>query len=90
MATWSLITTGCMLRTKVVASTRITDAHSTGPIWIHHNVIENVAINLIWMNEGRIDNMNAVNNTVFCSDNGHGSGNALDAWSEERLNNWRS
>lgn len=64
-------------------------AHSTGPIWIHHNIIENVAINLIWMNEGRIDNMNVVNNTIFCADNGHGSGAVLDAWSEERLNNWR-
>jgi hypothetical protein len=63
--------------------------HSSGPIWIHHNVIENVSINLIWMNEGRVDNMNVVNNTIFCADNGNGSGSVLDAWSEERLNRWK-
>jgi hypothetical protein len=64
-------------------------AHSSGPIWIHHNIIENVSINLIWMNEGRVDNMHVMNNTIFCADNGSSSGAVLDCWTEERLNNWR-
>ncbi|MGL4461581.1 MAG: hypothetical protein ACRC1K_05455 [Planctomycetia bacterium] len=64
-------------------------AHSSGPIWIHHNVIENVSLNLIWMNEGRVDELNVVNNTIFCADDAAGSGAVLDSWSEERLNKWR-
>jgi hypothetical protein len=64
-------------------------AQSEGPIWIHHNVIENVSRNLVWMNEGRVANLTVANNTIYCADAGDGSGTVLDAWSEERLENWR-
>lgn len=64
-------------------------AHSEGPIWIHHNILENVSLNLVWMNEGRVANLHVVNNTIFCADHGEGSGAVLDCWTRERLDNWR-
>ena len=64
-------------------------AKSKGPIRIHHNVIENVDMSLVWMNEGLVENMFVFNNTIFCADAGRRSGNLLDAWTAERLNNWQ-
>ena len=64
-------------------------AQSRGPIRIHHNVIENVDMNLVWMNEGVIENLQVFNNTVFCADAGGRSGSLLSAWSAERLSNWQ-
>lgn len=59
-----------------------------GPVWIHHNVIENVDRALIWMNEGLAENIFVYNNTVFCADAGDRAGGLIGAYSEERLNNW--
>jgi hypothetical protein len=64
-------------------------AKSKGPMRIHHNVVENVDMSLVWMNEGLVKNMLVFNNTIFCADAGRRSGNLLDAWTAERLNNWQ-
>jgi hypothetical protein len=64
-------------------------AKSRGPIRIHHNVIENVDMALVWMNEGLVENLEVFHNTIFCADAGRGSGRLLDAWAGDRLNNWQ-
>jgi hypothetical protein len=59
-----------------------------GPVWIHHNVIENVDRNFVWMNEGLAENIQVYNNTVFCADAGDRTGHLLDAYTAERLSGW--
>jgi hypothetical protein len=61
---------------------------SNGPVWIHHNVIENVDRAFVWMNEGLAENIQIFNNTVFCADAGDRAGQLLGAWTAERLNGW--
>ncbi len=61
---------------------------NNGPIWIHHNVIENVDRALIWMNRGLAEKIYVYNNTVFCADAGKRSGPILGAYTAERLNEW--
>lgn len=63
-------------------------AKSTGPIRIHHNVIENVDRSLIWMNEGLVEKMAVFNNTITCADAGSRGWNILSAWSGERMGHW--
>jgi hypothetical protein len=59
-----------------------------GPVWIHHNVVENVDRALIWMNQGLAQNIHVYNNTVFCADAGKRANSVLSAWTAERLDNW--
>ena len=59
-----------------------------GPVWIHHNVVENVDRALVWMNQGLAENIFVYNNTVFCADAGDRVGAVLSSWTAERLNNW--
>ena len=59
-----------------------------GPIWIHHNVIENVDRGFVWMNEGLAENIFVYNNTVICADAGDRTGSLFGAYTAERLNNW--
>ncbi|MCX7818720.1 MAG: right-handed parallel beta-helix repeat-containing protein [Kiritimatiellae bacterium] len=59
-----------------------------GPVWIHHNVIENADRGFIWMNEGLAERIEAVHNTVLFADAGPRAGFVVDAWSAERLNGW--
>jgi len=59
---------------------------SHGPVWVHHNVVENVDLNFIWMNEGLAENIQVYNNTVFCA--AERAGHLLDAWTAERLSGW--
>lgn len=59
-----------------------------GPVWIHHNVVENVDRGLIWMNRGLAENIYVYNNTVFCADAGKRAGAVLSSWTAERLNHW--
>jgi len=63
-------------------------AKSRGPIRIHHNVVENVDRNFVWMNKGLVENLFVFNNTIFCADAGKRSGTLLSSWTAERLNNW--
>ena len=60
-----------------------------GPVWFHHNVVENVDRGLIWMNEGLAERIYVYNNTVFCADAGTRTGALLGAWTAERLNDWQ-
>jgi hypothetical protein len=59
-----------------------------GPVWIHHNVIENVDRALVWMNNGLAENIYIYNNTIFCADAGRRTGALLGAYSGDRLGNW--
>lgn len=59
-----------------------------GPIWIHHNVVENVDRAFVWMNQGLAENIYVYNNTVLCANAGSRAGSIFGAWSGERLNNW--
>ncbi len=59
-----------------------------GPIWIHHNIIENVDRAVVWMNRGLAENIHVTNNTIFCADAGKRSGAILSAYTADRLNNW--
>ncbi len=59
-----------------------------GPVWIHHNVVENLDRAFIWMNNGLAENIYVYHNTVFCADAGDRTGSILDAWTAERLDNW--
>lgn len=59
-----------------------------GPIWIHHNIVENVDRGFVWMNRGLAENIHVYNNTVFLADAGSRTGSVFGAYSRERLNNW--
>lgn len=63
-----------------------------GPVWIHHNVIENVDRGLVWMNRGRSKNIYVYNNTVTLSDAGTRAGAILSAPNRggrsKNLHNW--
>lgn len=59
-----------------------------GPVWIEHNVIENVDRALIWMNCGLAENIYVYHNTVYCADAGERTGAVLGAPRSDRLNNW--
>jgi len=63
-------------------------AKSKGPIRIHHNVIENVDRAVVWMNEGHIEKLSVLNNTIVCADAGRRGGNLLSAWSGDRMWRW--
>ena len=60
-----------------------------GPVSIHHNLFENVDRACVWMNEGYAGGVHFFNNTVFAADAGDRSGLLFDAWSEDRLDDWR-
>ncbi len=62
--------------------------NNRGPVWIHHNVIENVDRAFVWMNEGLAENISIFNNTVTFADAGDRAGTVLGAYSGERLNGW--
>ncbi len=59
-----------------------------GPVWIHHNVVENVDRAFVWMNRGLAENIFVYNNTVYCADAGKRTGILLDSYRGDRLNNW--
>ncbi len=59
-----------------------------GPVWIRHNVVENVDRALVWMNQGLAENIEVSNNTVVCAEAGPRAGTLIDSYSEERLNGW--
>ncbi len=59
-----------------------------GPIWIHHNVVENIDRAFVWMNQGLAENIHVYNNTVFCAEAGERSGRLIDAYAAERLDGW--
>ena len=59
-----------------------------GPIWIEHNVIENVDRSLVWQREGRTANLFVRANTVFFADAGPRTGLAFSAWAGDRIDNW--
>lgn len=59
-----------------------------GPIWIHHNVVENVDRGFVWMNRGLAQNIHVHHNTVFLADAGDRSGSVFGAYSGERLDGW--
>ena len=61
---------------------------NNGPIWIHHNLIENVDRAVIWMNNGLAENIHFYNNTVTCAVAGKRKGSLLGAYTAERLNGW--
>ncbi|MEL7332966.1 MAG: right-handed parallel beta-helix repeat-containing protein [Cyanobacteria bacterium J06560_2] len=54
-----------------------------GPVWIHHNVVENVDRNLIWMNQGLAENIFVFNNTVTFANAGDRAGAILSAPNRE-------
>jgi hypothetical protein len=62
--------------------------NNRGPIWIHHNVVENADRAFVWMNEGLAENIHVYNNTVTFAEAGDRAGSILGAWSGERLNDW--
>jgi hypothetical protein len=39
-----------------------------GPVWIHHNVVENLDRAFVWKNRGRAENITVTNNLVFCAE----------------------
>jgi hypothetical protein len=59
-----------------------------GPVWIHHNIIENADRAFIWMNQGLAENLHIFNNTVVFADAGERAGSILGAYSGDRLNGW--
>ncbi|MEM9479855.1 MAG: hypothetical protein AAGA58_09410 [Verrucomicrobiota bacterium] len=56
-----------------------------GPIWFHHNVVENVDRSLIWMNNGIASGIHIYNNTIVCADAGPRTGFVLGVGSGEKL-----
>ncbi len=59
-----------------------------GPVWIDHNIIENVDRAVVWMNQGLAENIYLVNNTITCADAGDRTDAICGAYSAERLSNW--
>ena len=60
---------------------------STGPTWIHHNVIVNATRGFVWNHRGKSENMFIYNNTVFCADAHDSTGPVLTVGADSR--NWR-
>ncbi|MEM7697631.1 MAG: hypothetical protein AAF236_04415 [Verrucomicrobiota bacterium] len=60
-----------------------------GPVTIRHNVFENVDRALVWMNQGRANNIFVYNNTVLLADAAERSGPILGAGNPERFKNWQ-
>lgn len=65
---------------------------NNGPVWIHHNVIENVDRGLVWMNQGLAENIYIYNNTVTLANAGQRAGAILSAPNRDDptkgANNW--
>ncbi|MEL6816512.1 MAG: right-handed parallel beta-helix repeat-containing protein [Cyanobacteria bacterium J06598_3] len=65
---------------------------NNGPVWIHHNVIENVDRGLVWMNQGLAENIYVYNNTVTLANAGPRAGAILSAPNRndptQGANNW--
>ncbi|MGD1897660.1 MAG: right-handed parallel beta-helix repeat-containing protein [Phormidesmis sp.] len=61
--------------------------NNQGPVWMHHNVIENVDRAVIWMNRGLAENIYVFNNTIFLA-NSPRAGAVLGGSRPERINNW--
>ena len=61
---------------------------NNGPVWFHHNLIENVDRAVLWMNEGLAENLRFHNNTVRCAVAGERKGALFGAYTAERLNGW--
>ena len=59
-----------------------------GPVWIHHNIVENADRAFIWMNQGLAENIHAFNNTVVFAEAGDRAGSILGAYSGDRMNSW--
>lgn len=59
-----------------------------GPVWIHHNVVENLDRAFVWMNEGLAEGIEVHNNTVICADADDRAGSVFGSWSGERMNGW--
>lgn len=59
-----------------------------GPVWIHHNVIENVDRAFVWKNRGVAENIYVYNNTVLCAEAGKRAGALIAAPNREGIKNW--
>ena len=62
--------------------------NNRGPVWIHHNVVENLDRALVWMNEGLAEGIQVYNNTVIAAEAGDRAGSLFGSWSGERMNGW--
>ena len=60
---------------------------STGPTWIHHNVIVNATRGFVWNHRGKSENMFIYNNIVFCDDAHDSTGPVLTVGADSR--NWQ-
>ena len=60
---------------------------NNGPVWIHHNVIENVDRGLVWVNRGDAKNIYVYNNTVTFADAGDRAGAILSAPNRDSRDN---
>ncbi len=60
--------------------------NTNGPIWIHHNVIENVDRAFIWKGSGQLDSMYVYNNTVYCANAADRAAPVLDSW--DNMKGW--
>ncbi|MBD3318245.1 MAG: hypothetical protein GF344_20875, partial [Chitinivibrionales bacterium] len=56
-----------------------------GPMWVHHNVVENADRSFIWKGSGRLDSVYVYNNTVYLADAGDRAASVLDAWHSEQF-----
>ncbi len=61
---------------------------NNGPVWLHHNVIENVDRGLVWIGRGLAEEISVYNNTVTLADTGSRPGAILSAPNRDSLNNW--
>ena len=59
-----------------------------GPIWIDHNIIENVDRSVVWMNEGLAENIYLIHNTIVCADAGDRADFLCSSYTKERLSGW--
>ena len=59
-----------------------------GPIWIHHNIMENVDRSIVWQREGRTANLFVTHNTIVAADAGRRNGLLFSAWAGDRIDNW--
>lgn len=59
-----------------------------GPIWIHHNVIENVDRAFVWKNRGTAENIYVYHNTVLCAEAGKRAGAIIAAPNRDGIKNW--
>ena len=58
--------------------------NNKGPVWIHHNVVENLDRAFVWKNRGTAENVQVFNNTVYCADAGDRAAAIIDAYSDAK------